>query len=282
MDNVIFNKDCLVGLREIETNSIDLVVTSPPYDNLREYNKSSSWNYDVFCKIANELYRVLKSGGCVVWIVNDSMVKKSETGSSMRQALYFKEIGFLIHDTMIWQKISTFQHKNRYIQCFEYMFVLSKDTAPKTANLICDRKNKYAGTQIHGSERQKNGKTKPLSAVQTSKQVKEYGARYNIWDIPPNKNNKTGHPAVFPKQLAIDHILTWSSEGDIVLDPFLGSGTTAVAAYETNRRYVGFEIDTEYFEIARENISHVDPNVKCVQQTKDYSWLDELLGGDET
>jgi site-specific DNA-methyltransferase (adenine-specific) len=162
---------------------------------------------------------------------------------------------------MIWQKISPYQHKNRYIQAFEYMFVFSKGFR-RSANLICDRKNKWAGTQIHGTERQVNGKTKKLSATQKSKTVKEYGARLNIWDIPPEKNNKSGHPAPFSEQLAQDHILSWSNEGDTVLDPFMGSGTTAKMALANNRNFIGFEISKEYCEIAEERVREETAQLK--------------------
>lgn len=245
--------DCLERMKEIPDNSIDLVVTSPPYDNLRDYNNSSEWNFEIFKKIANEIYRVISEGSCVVWIVNDSTIKGSESGSSFKQALYFKEIGFNLHDTMIWQKISPFQHKNRYIQCFEYMFVFSKGFR-REANLIKDRKNKWAGTQIHGTERQKNGKTKNLSSIQKSKKVKEFGSRYNIWDIPPDKNNKTGHPAVFPIQIAQDHIETWTNPCQTVMDPFMGSGTTGIACKNLKRNFIGIEKDREYFRIAKQRI----------------------------
>jgi DNA modification methylase len=252
--NRIYNEDCLEGMKRIQDGFVDLTVTSPPYDNLRTYNGNiEQWSFEKFQAIAKELYRVTADGGVVVWVVGDATIKGSETGTSLRQALYFKEAGFNLHDTMIWQKICPFQHKNRYIQSFEYMFVFSKG-AKKSANLICDRKNKWAGTPIHGTERQTNGNTKSLSARQKSKSVKEYGARFNIWGIAPEKNNKTGHPAVFPEQLANDHIVSWSNEGDAVLDPFMGSGTTAIACINTNRNYIGFELDKHYCEIANERI----------------------------
>ena len=133
------------------------------------------------------------------------------------------------------------------------MFVFSKGK-PKTTNIICDRKNKWAGTQIHGTERQASGKTKNLSDVQKSKKVKEYGARYNIWDITPCKSNKTGHPAVFPEQLVNDHIISWSNEGDTILDCFMGSGTTGKMAVLNNRRFIGIELDEGYFNIAKKRI----------------------------
>lgn len=76
-------------LKLFQDNIIDLTVTSPPYDNLRTYNNTLDWNFDKFQQIANELYRVSKQGGVVVWIVGDATIKGSETGTSFRQALYF-------------------------------------------------------------------------------------------------------------------------------------------------------------------------------------------------
>lgn len=258
MTDYIKQGDCLELMKEIPDESIDLTVTSPPYDNLRTYNGHvDQWNFEKFQAIARELYRITKNGGVVVWIVADATIKGSETGTSFRQALYFKECGFNIHDTMIWQKISPYQHKNRYIQAFEYMFVLSKG-ARKNANLICDRKNKHGGVQVHGTERRPDGSIRKLSDVQKSKVVKEFGARYNIWDIPGEKANKTGHPAPFPERLAKDHIISWSNQGDTVLDCFMGSGTTAVAAIKSHRHYIGFEIDESYFEIAKMRIEDAE------------------------
>lgn len=261
--------DCLELLKCVSDNSIDLTVTSPPYDNLREYNNNiDQWSFEKFQKIARELYRVTKKEGVVVWIVNDATVNGSETGTSFRQALFFKEIGFCLHDTMIWQKPSPFQHKNRYIPDFEYMFVFSKG-AKKSANLICDRKNKWGGVQVHGTDRLRNGQTKGRSTTQKSKAIKEFGARFNIWDNVPDKCNRTGHPAVFPLSLATDHILTWCNEGDTVLDPFMGSGTTGIACVNTGRNFIGMEIDEGYYNIASNRIDEAKS-----------SWLDNLLGGD--
>lgn len=250
----LWRGDCLERMKEIPDNSINLTVTSPPYDTLRTYNGGiNSWSFEGFQAIAKELYRVTKQGGVVVWIVADATTDGSETGTSFRQALWFMHCGFKLHDTMIWEKISAFQHKNRYISAFEYMFVLSKGKK-QSANLICDRRNKWAGTQAHGTERQQDGTIKPFSNTQKSKKIKEYGARYNIWEIPPDKHNRTGHPAVFPLQLAQDHIISWSNEGDTVLDCFMGSGTTGVACVNTNRNFIGIELDTQYFKIAKERI----------------------------
>ena len=245
----LFNDDCLKVLPTITENSVDLIITSPPYDNIREYNNSSIWNFDIFKNIANELERCLKDGGVIVWIVNDATINGSETGTSFKQALYFKEIGLNLHDTMIWEKSSNpFMSNKRYRGKFEYMFVFSKNK-PNVANLIRDRKNKHR-ISTSNTERLKNGKLKPRKDIE----LKKFGYRFNIWKISEVKNNKTGHPAVFPINLVQDHIKTWSNENDIVLDCFMGSGTTGLACKNLNRDFIGIEIDKQYFDIAKQRI----------------------------
>ena len=251
----LHNGDCLEVMGNLSDGSVDLTVTSPPYDNLRTYNGNiKQWNFEKFKAIARELYRVTKRGGIVVWIVGDATIKGSETGTSFRQALYFKDCGFNLHDTMIWQKVSCFQHKNRYAPCFEYMFILSKEK-PKSTNIICDKKNKHSGEKITGTFRREDGILRELSGSKLERDIKEYGQRYNVWDIPGDKRNRTGHPAVFPEQLANDHIISWSNEGDIVLDPFMGSGTTGVACANTGRSFIGIELDAGYYGIAQKRIN---------------------------
>lgn len=190
-----------------------------------------------------------------MWIVCDGVVDGSETGTSFKQALGFMRAGFKLHDTMIWHKDSfSFPESNRYPQTFEYMFVFSKGK-PKTFNAIRDRKNKCQGMVIHGTYRQKDGTTIQRGEHWADDMgIKEYGIRHNVWDCPSEKKNTTGHPAVFPLSLAESHIRTWSNKGDVVLDPFLGSGTTALAAIETGRRFVGIEISSEYMQIAKQRI----------------------------
>lgn len=248
--NKIYNMDCLEGLRQIEDGYIDLTVTSPPYDDLRTYN-GYSWDFE---SIAKELYRVTKDGGVVVWIVNDKTYKGSETGTSFKQALFFKEVGFNLHDTMIWIKDGggAIGSNLCYTQNFEYMFVFSKGKI-KTVNLIRDKINQSFGQDKSGVGRRKaNGEHK----IEKRKPAKEFSKRNNWWYIPPQKG--VGHPAVFPEQLAHDHIISWSNEGDIVLDPFMGSGTTAKMCKLTNRNYIGFEISEEYCQIAKERLKQIN------------------------
>jgi DNA modification methylase len=235
--NVIHTGDSAEVLKSFDADCIDLTVTSPPYDNLRTYN---GFTFD-FETIAQQLYRVTKSGGVVVWVVGDATVNGSETGTSFRQALYFMQYGFKLHDTMIYEKNSSAfmagEKDNRYSQIFEYMFILSKGVP--SAKMICDKKNKWAG---HTSFDGKTGV------------VKDFGVRTNIWKYTTSFNDKTGHPAPFPEALARDHILSWSNEGDIVLDPFCGSGTTCKMAKMNNRNYIGIEISPEYVTLAEKRI----------------------------
>ena len=251
--NKIYNMDCVEGMRQIPDNCIDLTITSPPYDNLRIYN-GFSWDFETTAK---ELYRITKQGGVVAWVVGDATIKGSETGTSFKQVLFFKECGFNLHDTMIYRKLNyTPLNHNRYEQEFEFMFVLSKGK-PKTFNPIkipC----KWAGTQSWG----KCSYYKTNDGVLTPKEkyvISDTKIKGNIFEYltGSTKAGKIKHPAVFPEQLATDHIITWSSEGDIVLDCFMGSGTTAVSCVKNNRNFIGFEISKEYCEIAEQRISAV-------------------------
>ena len=243
--------DCLEVMKKMEDNSIDLTVTSPPYDNLRDYN---GYTFD-FEGIAKELYRVTKDGGVVVWVVGDATIKGSETGTSFKQALYFKEIGFNLHDTMIWNKgcfSAVGALVNRYAPVYEYMFILSKGYL-KTFNPIKDRKTIHGGKKVNGTVRNKDGTMKSFSKEVT---INEYGQRFNIWEQSPQRQ-RGGHPAPFPEKLAEDHILSWSNEGDTVLDPMCGSGTTLKMAKLNNRKFIGIEISEEYCKIAEARILEV-------------------------
>lgn len=255
--NTIINKDCKLALKTLPANSIDLTVTSPPYDSIRDY-KGFAFTFDDFAQIANELYRVTKPGGVVVWVVGDSTEDGSETGSSFKQALEFMKIGFKLHDTMIYEKnTSSFPAKRtgtRYTQIFEYMFVFCKKHV-QTANLICDKPNKWAGHTNWGknTNRLKNGELKETTDI---KPVPDYSPRNNIWKYSVGKGFNSSdtesheHPAIFPEKLAMDHILTWTNEGDIVLDPFSGSGTTAKMAKKHKRNYIGIEMSETYCKLS--------------------------------
>ena len=244
--NKVYCGDSALLMKELPDNFIDLTVTSPPYDNLRDYH---GYSFD-FEAIAKELYRVTKQGGVVVWVVGDATVKGSETGTSFKQALSFKEIGFNLHDTMIYAKNSYMPlTHNRYEQQFEYMFVFSKGK-PKAFNPIMIP-SLTAGTKRNrgGSKANENTYAERLRDEKTI--VNAEKQKPNIWFYDVGKNDKTKHNAPFPEQLAKDHILSWSNKGDLVFDPFAGSGTTLKMAMLNERNYLGFEISAEYCDLIK-------------------------------
>jgi DNA modification methylase len=243
--DTIIQGDCLEEMRKLPDGCIDLTVTSPPYDNLRKYN---GYVFD-FEGIAKELFRITKSGGVVVWVVGDATIDGSETGTSFRQALYFKDIGFNI-ETMVWEKTGSgcLGSNNFYGQNFEYMFIFCKGQ-PKTTHLICDRENQVKSGKVKVNGSLKSDKTQTTRIIERT----PFGKRNNIWRIDTQKNSS--HPAPFPEQLAADHILSWSNPGDLILDPMCGSGTTCKMAKYHRRHFLGIEISKAYCEIARKRIA---------------------------
>ena len=245
-----YNESNLETMAKMPDCFVDLTVTSPPYDGLRTYNGYSF----PFEEIAKELYRVTKQGGVVVWVVDDATVKGSETLTSFKQALFFKDIGFNVHDTMIYQTNKPPMNDNRYQKEFEFMFIFSKGK-PKTFNPIMVE-TLAKGVLNKGGNRKANGEKMKRGIENRTGETKVKG---NIWYLP--RSSKSGdeysrkHPATFPEQLANDHIISWSNEGDLIYDPFMGSGTVAKMAILNNRNWIGSEISKEYCDIIGQRIN---------------------------
>jgi len=240
-------------LKNTPDNTFDLTVTSPPYDNLRTYKDSLEWGEHVWKPLLEELFRTTKQGGVVVWVVGDATVKGSETGTSFKQALFAMECGFSLHDTMIYAKDNyvPLTH-NRYEQSFEYMFIFSKGR-PKSFNGI-KVPSKCAGKSVsrNNTNRAKEGSTRNREEVTIIQDMK---LSPNIFQYVIGKKTDNGnHTAAFPEQLALDHILSWSNEGDTVFDPFLGSGTTGKMSVLNGRNFVGVEKVEEYYQISDKRI----------------------------
>jgi len=230
--------DNVETLMTFQDACIDLTVTSPPYDNLREYG-GHSWDFE---GVAQQLWRVTKQGGVVVWVVADATVDGSETGTSFRQALRFMEIGFRLHDTMIYEVNGTGAKGSNlaYWQTWEYMFVLSRGR-PNTFLPLSNGKRVVGG----GPRRNPDGTKK----FDSRRNVGHDGRRSNVWRYNVGKDVAGDHPAPFPEFLARDHILSWSNEGDTILDPFSGSGTTLKMAKHNGRKGIGIEVNREYCDI---------------------------------
>lgn len=251
--NKIIQGDCLDIMKTFEDNCVDLVVTSPPYDNLRNYN---GYKFD-FENIVRELFRVIKRGGVIVWVIGDATINGSETGTSFKQALFFKEVGFNLHDTMIFRKKNPVPqiYRKRYSNEFEYMFVFSKG-AVKTHNPIMTN-CLHAGLQLNGTTYKNYSKNMQVRK-KMAKPVKDKKIKGNVWEYVVGKSKEDqeakGHTAPFPCKLAEDHILSWSKKGDLVLDPMCGSGTMCKVAKKLGRNYIGIDISKEYCEIAQKRL----------------------------
>lgn len=258
--NKTYNENCLDTMQRMEDGFIDLTITSPPYDNLRTYN---GYSFD-FESIAKELYRVTKQGGVVVWVVGDATIDGSETGTSFKQALFFKECGFNLHDTMIYHRQGCFPMDNhhRYYQDFEYVFILSKGK-PNTFNPIKEQSIRKPKTKIYKRKLVENVKGSTLASG-TSNGNKSLG---NVWYIPSGSTTSTNdkiafsHPAIFPEKLVYYHMKTWSNENDLVYDCFMGSGTVAKTAICANRNWIGSEISKEYCDIIDERLKPYQNNL---------------------
>lgn len=261
--NTIQHGNCCEVLPQFDAGCVDFILTSPPYDNLRNYG-GYNLNFEF---LAGELYRVLRNGGVMVWVIADATVQGSETGTSFRQALYFKEKGFSLHDTMIFKKKNPVPqiYRKRYMNEFEYMFVFSKGTVTTHNALMTPCI--HAGLEL-GSTTYKNYSKNTQIRTKLANPVKSEKIRGNIWEYVVGKNKEDqeakGHPAPFPCQLARDHILSWTNENDIVLDPMCGSGTTCKVAFELKRRFLGIEIHKEYCKLARQRIFGASQQIKAL------------------
>ena len=251
--NTVVQMACSIALTELDAESIDLVVPSPPYDDLRNYGGYSF----PFETIADQLVRVIKQGGVIVWVVADATIQGSETGTSFRQALHFQSLGLSLHDTMIFRKRNPIPqiYRQRYTNEFEYMFVFTKGRIRTHNPLMIDCL--HAGLEL-GSTTYKNYSKNEQSRKKLAKPVKAKKIKGNIWEYVVGKSKidqeAKGHPAPFPYELAKDHIISWSNENDLILDPMCGSGTTCKAAAQLGRRFIGMELNADYVELAKRRV----------------------------
>lgn len=255
----LYEGDCLEWMKRIVDGSIDLTVTSPPYDNLRVYGKAFDAAAFDWRGIINELYRLTAVGGVVVWVVGDATKNGGESLSSFEHALFARDCGFN-QETMIYSSGMAGAKGSNYLyaQTFEFMFVWTKGKRPLHGRLIRDHKNKYAGTKNTSTRRRPNGKRRADRFI-----TPEFSKRGNVWQYA-NGGGVSGdwlchrHPAPFPEALANDHIISWSNAGDTVFDPMMGSGTTGKMAIRNGRNFIGIEIDPDYFQIAETRIKNAN------------------------
>jgi site-specific DNA-methyltransferase (adenine-specific) len=262
--NAFYNGDAAKILSKFEDESAELVLTSPPYDDLRSYNNNQEWNFEKFKDVAKEIFRVVKNGGVVAWVVSDKVSKGAKSLTSFRQAIYFSDLGFKLFDVIIYEKTgSAPPNKRRYFNSFEYIFIFSKGSI-KTVNLIKDKVNIWGGKETFGvvSRREKDGSL----TKKGRKKIEILGVRTNIWKYKNGYGFSTRdkdaykHPAIFPEKLAEDLIQSFTNKGDLVIDPFGGSGTTVKACIKLNRKWKYIEISKEYYLLAKKRIKNYVQN----------------------
>lgn len=243
--------DCVAGMRTLPDGCIPLTVTSPPYDNLREYGGHT---FD-FGAVARELWRVTAPGGVLVWFTQDQTVGGGQTGTGCRQQLFLQDIGFRVYERIVMDRINPLPRTRHYSGVLEIAVVLSKGR-PRSVNLLCDKPNRQAGAVYPTFCRSRSGRVDGRA-----KPIPRYGVRGVVWRYTVGGPHSTAdlgdyaHPSVMPEAMAEDHIRSWSRPGDVVLDPFLGSGTTAKIALLNDRRYLGYEVHEPYFGIAHRRLA---------------------------
>ena len=267
LENRIFCGNASDIIKGFPSAFIDLTVTSPPYDELRNYE---GYNFD-FESIAQELFRVTKTGGVLVWVVGDKIKNGDRSLTSFKQVILFQELGFRVHDVMIYKKKNTpFMRSNGYTNCFEFMFVLSKGKPAVFNPIQIDTVRQ--GLEMLTHNKGPDGVNKKILKTLNSKKTKT-----NIWEYAVGLHGSTSdkiafeHPAIFPEKLAEDHILSWTNEGDIVFDPMCGSGTTCKMAQKNNRIYVGCDISEKYVEIAKKRMECVTSNLSLFNKSNSSS-----------
>lgn len=246
----IYNENCLETFARMPDELLDMTITSPPYDDLRDYN---GYHFPAE-EIANGLFQKTKPGGVVIWVVGDRTLNGDETLSSFKHAFAFKESGFRVHDTMIYAKNNPIPSDcgKRYRQCFEYMFCFSKGQ-PKTFNPITQAiKQEKAFKSFRITKVGRNDLAHDHIAPKVRKANNIF--YYNVGTSSSKDKIAFEHPAIFPEQLVEDQIRSWTDEGDVVYDCFMGSGTTAKVAQILGRRWFGSEISDEYVQIAQERL----------------------------
>ena len=252
--NKIYNMDCLEGMKLIPDNSIDLIVTSPPYDEIRDYK---GFSLDLH-NVGKEISRILKDGGMCVMVIQDQTKDGRKSLTSFKTIVDWCKTELDLWECCIYQRSGVPGNwwSKRFRVDHEYIPIFIKGKRPQYFNkehMMIECKN--VGKKFSGNVRLTNGESLEKNFICSDKKccgtIINYESERNL----DNRNKiKKQHPATFPDKLASDFIQCFTKEGMIVLDPFMGSGTVAVMAKKLNRNYIGFEISKEYCDIAEQRL----------------------------
>lgn len=238
----------------MDTNSVDLIFTSPPYFNAKEYSHYNTYNdyLDWLKEVFTECYRVIEEGRmcCVnISVVIEPRAKRSEESKRIALPFHFvnlmESIGFKFLEDIIWVKPDG-SAKNRNGRFFQ-----DRQPVQYKPNIV----NEY----IFVFQKPMNGLIDKIvrnyiGDIKEKSLVEDGYERTNVWCINPETKSK--HPAPFPLELSDKIIKYYSYVNDTVLDPFMGSGTTAVSAINMNRNYIGFEKESIYCDMANKRINN--------------------------
>jgi site-specific DNA-methyltransferase (adenine-specific) len=269
--NKVYQQDCIVGMRKIPDGAIDLVVTSPPYDNLRDYN---GYSVDLN-ETGKNIYRILKDGGVAVMVIQDQTKNFGKSLTSFRTIVdWCDNVGFKLFECVIYRKNGTegAWWKNRFRVDHEYMPIFLKGEKPQYFNKDSLKvKSKHGGKIMTGfANRKTNGET----GKSITKAINEMKCRGTVWDylMAGDKDPvKRKHPAPFPDKIPFDFINCFCPPNGIVLDPFVGSGSTVVGAKKLNRSFIGFDISEEYCNLTRKRLDSVSPDDELFQESRSGS-----------
>jgi DNA modification methylase len=257
--NKVYCGDCVQLMTEMPENCIDLVVTSPPYDGIRDYNGAIKFDLH---KTGEQVFRVLKDGGIAVLVIQDQTINYGKTLTSFKTIIdWCDNIGFKLFETVIYRKNGSegAWWTKRFRVDHEYMPIFLKGDKPNYFN-----KDPLKVPSIHGGKmmtgsgaRKTNGETQKT----VTRKINKMKCRGTVWDylMAGDKNPlKRMHPAVFPDAIPYDFIQCFCPEDGIVLDPFSGSGSTLAMAKKLGRNYLGFDIVSDYCDLAVKRLSTIN------------------------
>lgn len=246
--------ECVEGMEMLPDDCVDLVVTSPPYDAVRKYN---GFAFDLH-QTGAQIHRVLKDGGIAAMVIQDQTKDFGKSLTSFRTIIdWCDSFGFKLFECVIYRKNGSegAWWKHRFRVDHEYIPLFLKGDRPAYFDKQPLRvPSKHGGKVMSGSG---NRRTDGATNGTVRREINATKCRGTIWNylMAGDKNPlKRKHPAVFPDAIPSDLIQCFCPPGGIVLDPFIGSGSTAVQALKHERHFIGFDISQEYCDLCNQRL----------------------------
>lgn len=252
--NTIQRMDCVEGMKKLPKNSIDVVITSPPYDNVRDYN---GFSYNLH-ETGKEIFRIMKDGGIIAMVIQDQTKDFGKSLTSFRTIVdWVDNLGFKLFETVIYRKYGAegAWWNKRFRVDHEYIPIFLKGKRPQYFNKeLLKIPSKHGGKTMTGGETRLTNSIRIATRPITINPMKCRGTIWEYMTAGDGTRLKHQHPATFPDKLPIDFINCFCPSNGIILDPFIGSGTTALAAIKLNKNFIGFDTSKDYCKLARKRI----------------------------